>query len=75
MSKTAAVNESTHARRKMAEDVQPLSRRSDECGRGIFLIRQFMDEVDFRFSNGTEVRMRRAQNWQTTQVPPGTTRS
>jgi anti-sigma regulatory factor (Ser/Thr protein kinase) len=27
-------------------------------GRGIFLIRQLMDEVDFRFDQGTEVRMR-----------------
>jgi anti-sigma regulatory factor (Ser/Thr protein kinase) len=30
-------------------------------GRGIFLIRQLMDEVDFRFDHGTEVRMRRRQ--------------
>jgi len=28
-------------------------------GRGIFLIRQYMDEVDFKFDRGTEVRMRR----------------
>jgi anti-sigma regulatory factor (Ser/Thr protein kinase) len=27
-------------------------------GRGIFLIRQYMDEVDFKFDHGTEVRMR-----------------
>ena len=26
-------------------------------GRGIFLIRQYMDEVDFKFDRGTEVRM------------------
>jgi serine/threonine-protein kinase RsbW len=32
-------------------------------GRGIFLIRQLMDEVDFKFDHGTEVRMRRKQNW------------
>jgi serine/threonine-protein kinase RsbW len=32
-------------------------------GRGIFLIRQLMDEVDFKFDHGTEVRMRRRQNW------------
>jgi anti-sigma regulatory factor (Ser/Thr protein kinase) len=28
-------------------------------GRGIFLIRQLMDEIDFRFDDGTELRMRR----------------
>ena len=28
-------------------------------GRGIFIIRQLMDEVDFKFEHGTEVRMRR----------------
>jgi serine/threonine-protein kinase RsbW len=28
-------------------------------GRGIFLIRQLMDEVDFEFDHGTELRMRR----------------
>jgi serine/threonine-protein kinase RsbW len=28
-------------------------------GRGIFLIRQLMDEVEFRFDHGTEIRMRR----------------
>jgi anti-sigma regulatory factor (Ser/Thr protein kinase) len=32
-------------------------------GRGIFLIRQLMDEVDFNFDHGTEVRMRRRQKW------------
>jgi anti-sigma regulatory factor (Ser/Thr protein kinase) len=32
-------------------------------GRGIFLIRQLMDEVDFKFDHGTEVRMRRRQRW------------
>jgi serine/threonine-protein kinase RsbW len=32
-------------------------------GRGIFLIRQLMDEVDFKFDRGTEVRMRRRQKW------------
>jgi serine/threonine-protein kinase RsbW len=30
-------------------------------GRGIFLIRQLMDEVDFKFDHGTEVRMLRRQ--------------
>jgi len=28
-------------------------------GRGIFLIRRLMDEVDFKFDHGTELRMRR----------------
>jgi anti-sigma regulatory factor (Ser/Thr protein kinase) len=28
-------------------------------GRGIFFIRQLMDEVDFKFDHGTELRMRR----------------
>lgn len=32
-------------------------------GRGIFLMRQFMDEVEFSFDQGTEVRMRRGQQW------------
>jgi hypothetical protein len=33
-------------------------------GRGIFLIRQLMDEVDFNFDHGgTEVRMRRWRHW------------
>jgi anti-sigma regulatory factor (Ser/Thr protein kinase) len=32
-------------------------------GRGIFLIRQLMDEVEFNFDHGTEVRMRRRQQW------------
>jgi anti-sigma regulatory factor (Ser/Thr protein kinase) len=32
-------------------------------GRGIFLMRQFMDEVDFKFDHGTEVHMRRRQKW------------
>jgi serine/threonine-protein kinase RsbW len=32
-------------------------------GRGIFLMRQFMDEVEFYFDHGTEVRMRRSQRW------------
>ena len=32
-------------------------------GRGIFLMRQFMDEVEFNFDHGTEVRMRRRQEW------------
>jgi serine/threonine-protein kinase RsbW len=32
-------------------------------GRGIFLMRQFMDEVEFNFDHGTEVRMRRRQRW------------
>jgi serine/threonine-protein kinase RsbW len=31
-------------------------------GRGIFLIRQLMDEVDFTFDHGTEIRMLRRQN-------------
>jgi serine/threonine-protein kinase RsbW len=32
-------------------------------GRGIFLIRQLMDEVEFKFDRGTEVRMLRRQKW------------
>jgi anti-sigma regulatory factor (Ser/Thr protein kinase) len=32
-------------------------------GRGIFLMRQLMDEVEFNFDHGTEVRMRRTQKW------------
>jgi anti-sigma regulatory factor (Ser/Thr protein kinase) len=32
-------------------------------GRGIFLIRQFMDRVDFRFKQGTEVVMQRKRQW------------
>ena len=32
-------------------------------GRGIFLMRQFMDEVGFYFDHGTEVRMLRRQKW------------
>jgi serine/threonine-protein kinase RsbW len=32
-------------------------------GRGIFLMRQFMDEVEFNFEHGTEVRMRRRGQW------------
>jgi serine/threonine-protein kinase RsbW len=32
-------------------------------GRGIFLIRQFMDQVEFRFDQGTEVVMRRRRQW------------
>lgn len=32
-------------------------------GRGIFLIRQFMDQVDFRFKQGTEVVMQRRRQW------------
>jgi serine/threonine-protein kinase RsbW len=32
-------------------------------GRGIFLIRQLMDEVNFKFDHGTEVRMRRKEKW------------
>lgn len=32
-------------------------------GRGIFFIRQFMDQVDFRFNQGTEVVMRRRRQW------------
>jgi serine/threonine-protein kinase RsbW len=32
-------------------------------GRGIFLMRHFMDEVEFNFDHGTEVRMRRSQKW------------
>jgi serine/threonine-protein kinase RsbW len=32
-------------------------------GRGIFLIRHFMDEIEFKFDHGTEVRMRRRQQW------------
>jgi serine/threonine-protein kinase RsbW len=32
-------------------------------GRGIFFMRQFMDEVEFNFDHGTEVRMRRREKW------------
>jgi anti-sigma regulatory factor (Ser/Thr protein kinase) len=32
-------------------------------GRGIFLIRQFMDRVDFKFDHGTEVCMRKRRQW------------
>jgi len=32
-------------------------------GRGIFFIRQFMDQVDFRFKQGTEVIMQRRRQW------------
>jgi anti-sigma regulatory factor (Ser/Thr protein kinase) len=32
-------------------------------GRGIFLIRQCMDRVDFRFKQGTEVVMQRKRHW------------
>jgi anti-sigma regulatory factor (Ser/Thr protein kinase) len=32
-------------------------------GRGIFLIRQVMDKVEFDFDHGTEVRMCRRQKW------------
>ena len=32
-------------------------------GRGIFLIRQYMDQVDFKFDHGTEVQMRRRSKW------------
>jgi len=32
-------------------------------GRGIFLIRQYMDQIDFNFDHGTEVHMRRRRKW------------
>ena len=32
-------------------------------GRGIFLMQKLMDRVDFRFSQGTEVIMRRRRQW------------
>jgi serine/threonine-protein kinase RsbW len=32
-------------------------------GRGIFLMKQLMDEVDFKFDHGTEVRMLRRRQW------------
>jgi serine/threonine-protein kinase RsbW len=32
-------------------------------GRGIFLMRHVMDDVEFNFDHGTEVRMRRRQKW------------
>jgi serine/threonine-protein kinase RsbW len=32
-------------------------------GRGIFLMRELMDEVEFRFDHGTEVHMRRSRHW------------
>jgi serine/threonine-protein kinase RsbW len=36
--------------------------RAHQSG-GIFLIKQLMDEVDFKFDQGTEVRMRRRRQW------------
>jgi serine/threonine-protein kinase RsbW len=36
---------------------------SAKHGRGLFLIRHFMDQVEFNFDHGTEVRMRRRQQW------------
>jgi serine/threonine-protein kinase RsbW len=32
-------------------------------GRGIFFMQKLMDKVDFRFGQGTEVRMRRRRQW------------
>ena len=32
-------------------------------GRGIFLIQQCMDQVDFKFDHGTQVFMRRRRKW------------
>jgi serine/threonine-protein kinase RsbW len=32
-------------------------------GRGIFLVKQFMEQVDFNFDHGTEVHMRRRRRW------------
>ena len=32
-------------------------------GRGIFLMKRFMDQVDFEFDHGTEVRMRWRPRW------------
>jgi serine/threonine-protein kinase RsbW len=32
-------------------------------GRGIFFMQKLMDRVDFRFGQGTEVRMRRRRQW------------
>jgi serine/threonine-protein kinase RsbW len=32
-------------------------------GRGIFLMRQLMDEVEFKVDHGTEVEMRRKRQW------------
>ena len=32
-------------------------------GRGIFLMKQLMDQVDFNFDHGTEVHMRRRRRW------------
>jgi serine/threonine-protein kinase RsbW len=37
--------------------------RLSNHGRGIFLMRQSMDEVEFNFDHGTEVRMYRRQKW------------
>ena len=34
-----------------------------DYGRGIFLMKQLMDEVDFKFDHGTEVHMRRKRQW------------
>jgi serine/threonine-protein kinase RsbW len=36
---------------------------SDNHGRGISLMKQFMDQVEFKFDHGTEVRMRRRRQW------------
>jgi serine/threonine-protein kinase RsbW len=35
----------------------------DDHGRGIFLMKELMDEVEFRFDHGTEVHMRRSRQW------------
>ena len=32
-------------------------------GRGIFLMKQLMDEVDFKFDRGTEVHLHRQRRW------------
>jgi serine/threonine-protein kinase RsbW len=32
-------------------------------GRGVFLMKQLTDQVDFKFDQGTEVRMRRRRQW------------
>jgi len=32
-------------------------------GRGVFLMKQIMDEVEFTFNDGTEVRMRKRHRW------------
>jgi serine/threonine-protein kinase RsbW len=43
----------------LAKVKDPLDRKNlfAESGRGVFILRSFMDEVDFRFDRGTECRL------------------